>query len=184
MSSSKGRRPPHALAEDYHEAVEFIKNAPLSLGALVTTHKIDLYNSCKDQFTYIDLYAEQLGEVSSISKEDGLYCAHAKDPISNGLALENFVPDNYWTDFAGDTIETPLTNGQAVYVLRSYAHRTVNTGTKPMVLFYTFAADAGHDYGTIETTDYHKLIVEKDGKPTIVDNPIGNNSHKTSLVVI
>ena len=33
---------------------EFIKNDPLSLGALVTTHKIDLYNSCKDLFEYFD----------------------------------------------------------------------------------------------------------------------------------
>ena len=71
----------------------------------------------------------------------------------------------------GDTTEMPLSKGQAVYVPRNYAHRTVNTGQVPLVLFYTFAADAGHDYGTIETTGYHKLIVEKDGKPAIIDNP-------------
>ena len=96
--------PPHAPAEDYREAVEFIKNDPLSLGALVTTHKIDLYDSCKDLFSYVDSYAHQLGEVSSISKADGKYCAHAKDPISSGLALENFVPDNYWTEYGGDVL--------------------------------------------------------------------------------
>ena len=96
--------PPHAPAQDYREAVEFIKNDPLSLGALVTTHKIDLYNSCKDMFSYVDPYAHQLGEVSSISKKNGQYCAHAKDPISSGLALENFVPDNYWQDHNGDVL--------------------------------------------------------------------------------
>jgi len=95
---------PHSPAEDYRKAVEFIKNDPFSLGALVTTHKIDLYNSCKDLFDYVDPYAEQLGEVSSISKKDGVYCAHAKDPISSGLALENFVPDNYWQDHSGDVL--------------------------------------------------------------------------------
>lgn len=95
---------PHSTAEEYREAVEFIKNDPLSLGALVTTHKIDLYNSCKDLFEFIDPYAEQLGEVSSISKKDGMLCAHAKDPISSGLALENFVPDHYWTDYDGDVL--------------------------------------------------------------------------------
>ena len=36
---------PHSPADEYRKAVEFIKNDPLSLGALVTTHKIDLYNS-------------------------------------------------------------------------------------------------------------------------------------------
>ena len=71
----------------------------------------------------------------------------------------------------GDCIEMPLTKGQAVYVPRRYAHRTVNTGTAPLVLFYTFAADAGHDYGTIESKGYHKLIVERNGKPTVINNP-------------
>ena len=71
----------------------------------------------------------------------------------------------------GDTLEERLTPGQAVYVPRSYAHRTVNTGKEPLVLFYVFQADAGHDYGTIETKGYHKLIVEKDGTPAVVDNP-------------
>ncbi|MCM1134109.1 MAG: glucose-6-phosphate isomerase [Clostridium sp.] len=71
----------------------------------------------------------------------------------------------------GDTREIFLKAGEAVYVPRRYAHRSVNTGTVPLVMFFTFAADAGHDYGTIETTGYHKLITEKDGKIQVVDNP-------------
>lgn len=71
----------------------------------------------------------------------------------------------------GDCIEMPLAKNQVVYVPRRYAHRTVNTGKTPLVLFYTFAADAGHDYGTIETKGYHHLIVDKDGKPAVADNP-------------
>ena len=95
---------PHSSAEEYREAVTFIKNDPLSLGALVTTHKIDLFNTCKDLFEYVDPYAERLGEVSSISKKGGKLCAHANDPISSGLALENFVPANYWTQYDGDVL--------------------------------------------------------------------------------
>lgn len=95
---------PHSSAEEYREAVTFIKNDPLSLGALVTTHKIDLFNTCKDLFEYVDPYAERLGEVSSISKKGEKLCAHAKDPISSGLALENFVPANYWTQYDGDVL--------------------------------------------------------------------------------
>ena len=71
----------------------------------------------------------------------------------------------------GDTVEIPLSGGQAVYVPRRYAHRTVNTGNEPLITFFTFAADAGHDYGTIETKGYHKMIVENQGKPEIVENP-------------
>ncbi len=95
---------PHSPAVEYREAVDFIKNDPNSLGALVTTHKIDLYHACKDMFDYLDPYALKLGEISSISKKDGKLCGHAKDPISSGLALENFVPDNYWTDYNGDVL--------------------------------------------------------------------------------
>ncbi|MCU6762783.1 shikimate 5-dehydrogenase [uncultured Roseburia sp.] len=95
---------PHSSPEEYREAVEFIKNDPLSLGALVTTHKIDLYHACKDQFEYLDSYAVSLGEISSISKKDGKLCGHAKDPISSGLALENFVPADYWKTYDGDVL--------------------------------------------------------------------------------
>ena len=89
----------HAPAEDYRAAVEFIKNDPLSMGALVTTHKIDLYNSCKDLFEYFDPYALQFGEISSISKLDGQLRGHAKDPISVGLALDAFLPANHWKKY-------------------------------------------------------------------------------------
>ncbi len=95
---------PHSDPEAYREAVSFIKEDPLSLGALVTTHKIDLYNSCKDLFEYLDPFALQLGEISSISKLDGQLRGHAKDPISSGLALEMFVPENYWKDHGGQVL--------------------------------------------------------------------------------
>lgn len=71
----------------------------------------------------------------------------------------------------GDTLELPLTKNEAVYVPRRYAHRTVNTGSKPLILFYTFDANAGHDYGTIETKGYHKIVLNQDEQPVIVDNP-------------
>lgn len=96
--------PLHAPADVYRKAVTFIKNDPLSLGALVTTHKIDLYLSCRDLFDYIDPYAAQLSEVSSISKKDNTLCAHAKDPISSGLAMEHFVPEGFFQDFGGNVL--------------------------------------------------------------------------------
>jgi len=71
----------------------------------------------------------------------------------------------------GDTTAKFLSKGEVVYVPRGYAHRTVNTGKEPFILFYTYPADAGHDYGTIEVNGYRKCIVEKDGKPVVIDNP-------------
>ena len=96
--------PLHAPAEMYREVTEFLKNDPLSLGALVTTHKLDLFHACKDMFDYVDPFAQQLEEVSSLSKKNGKFCAHAKDPISSGLALEAFVPQNYWKDHGGEVL--------------------------------------------------------------------------------
>lgn len=92
----------HAPAEDYRKVVEFIKNDPLSMGALVTTHKIDLYNAAKDLFDYLDPYATMFGELSCISKKDGRLEGYAKDPISSGKALDAFVPENYWADHGGE----------------------------------------------------------------------------------
>jgi len=71
----------------------------------------------------------------------------------------------------GDWDTLPIAPGNAVYVPKRYAHRTVNTGNTPLVTFFAFRSDAGHDYGTIEKKGYRKMVVEKDGKPTIIDNP-------------
>ncbi len=61
--------------------------------------------------------------------------------------------------------------GEAVYVPPRWAHRSINTGKEKLVTFFVFRADAGHDYGTIEQKGYRKLVVERDGKPTMIDNP-------------
>ena len=71
----------------------------------------------------------------------------------------------------GDWSAEEMTPGSCVYVPGRYAHRSINTGSDPLVMFFVFRADAGHDYGTIETKGFRKLIIEKNGRPTIVDNP-------------
>src|SRR4030065_372937 len=48
----------HADPEEYRRAVAQIKYDPLSLGALVTTHKIDLLTAAQDMFDYLDPYAQ------------------------------------------------------------------------------------------------------------------------------
>lgn len=92
----------HAESEQYRECVEFIKQDPQSLGALVTTHKIDLYNATKDMFDYMDPYAVMFDEISSISKNDGRLEGFAKDPISSGLTMEAFIPNNFWNEHKGE----------------------------------------------------------------------------------
>jgi glucose-6-phosphate isomerase len=72
----------------------------------------------------------------------------------------------------GDTALHSLVPGRALYVPKRYAHRSVNTGTVPLVTFFVFRGDAGHNYATIETKGYRKLVVEGlGGKPELIDNP-------------
>jgi glucose-6-phosphate isomerase len=61
--------------------------------------------------------------------------------------------------------------GTVAYIPPFWAHRTVNTGDEKFVLFAVYPADAGHNYGIIEEMGFAKLVVEKNGKPAIVDNP-------------
>jgi shikimate dehydrogenase len=88
--------PIHAPAETYEAIVHHIKEDPLSMGALVTTHKIDLLDATRDMFDYLDPYAELCGEVSCISKREGRLEGYAKDAITSGLAWEAFVEPGHW----------------------------------------------------------------------------------------
>lgn len=91
----------HDTPEAYRQAVAQIKYDPMSIGALVTTHKIDLVDATREMFDYLDPYAQLCNELSSISKRDGRLEGHAKDPISSGLTLDAvlgaryFAPDRF-----------------------------------------------------------------------------------------
>ncbi len=74
----------------------------------------------------------------------------------------------------GDWEAHELSPGKMVYVPKRYAHRSVNTGLVPLVTFFAFRGDAGHNYDTIEEKGFRKLIVEQDGKPAVIDNPKWN----------
>lgn len=89
--------PIHADPEVYREAVSFIKQDPNAYGALVTTHKIDLYHAAKDLFDELDPYAAMFDELSSIAKHGGRLTGAAKDPISSGLSMKAFIPDGFWS---------------------------------------------------------------------------------------
>ena len=68
-----------------------------------------------------------------------------------------------------------MKGGEAVYVPKRCAHpHSPNTGKTDLVTFFAFGGEAGHDYGTIETKGYRKLIVERDGKRRSSTIPSGN----------
>lgn len=82
---------------NYRSVVEFIKRDPLSIGALVTTHKLNLFKASRDLFDQVGADASVLDEISSISKREGQLWGHAMDPLTSGLALQAVTGARYWT---------------------------------------------------------------------------------------
>lgn len=88
--------PIRAPAAAYRRLVQHIQDDPQTVGALVTTHKIDLFRACRERFDELDRYAHICHEVSCIAKVEGRLKGFAKDPISSALALDHFVPAGHW----------------------------------------------------------------------------------------
>jgi shikimate dehydrogenase len=82
--------PIHAAPDQYREVVTRIKTGEPEVGALITTHKINLFEACRDLFDAVDEYAELCGETSCLAKRNGQLWAFATDPISSGRALAEF----------------------------------------------------------------------------------------------
>jgi glucose-6-phosphate isomerase, archaeal len=62
----------------------------------------------------------------------------------------------------------PMKRGSMVYVPPYWAHRSVNTGSEPLVSFCVYNAEAGHNYGDIETEGFIKRIRRYGGSPVIL----------------
>ena len=72
----------------------------------------------------------------------------------------------------GDWSVEELRPGRVLYVPPRWAHRSINTGAnEDLVTFFVYPGHAGHDYGTIEKFGFRKLLVERGGKPRVIDNP-------------
>ena len=96
--------PIHDDPEAYRATVAQIKQDPNSLGALVTTHKLDLFAAAEDMFDTFDPYAQVTRELSCISKRDGRLEGHAKDPITAGLSLDHIIGHDYFARTGGHVL--------------------------------------------------------------------------------
>lgn len=97
-----------APREVYRDVVGSIKDDPDHWGALVTTHKIAVFESASDLFDDLDDLARTFGEISSIAKRGKRLTGAAKDPVTVRLALEDFLPSDHFA-----------TSGAAALVLGS-----------------------------------------------------------------
>ncbi|MEM7119552.1 MAG: glucose-6-phosphate isomerase [Chloroflexota bacterium] len=72
----------------------------------------------------------------------------------------------------GDWAVEPLSPGRVLYVPPRWAHRSVNSSeTADLVTFFAYPGHAGHDYGTIESQGFRKLVIKENARPKIIDNP-------------
>jgi shikimate dehydrogenase len=94
----------HDDPERYRQTVAEIKYDPLSLGGLVTTHKIDLFEAAREMFDILHPSAQMTGEVSCISKRDNRLIGHAKDILTAGLSLDAVLGENYFARTGGHVL--------------------------------------------------------------------------------
>jgi glucose-6-phosphate isomerase len=71
----------------------------------------------------------------------------------------------------GECRNLELRAGVCALIPPGWAHRSVNTGAAPLVFVWTCASDAGQDYGRIAARGMRQLVIEQDGRPTVVPNP-------------
>lgn len=88
----------------YRQVIEQIKHDPLSLGALVTTHKLDLLAAARDLFDFLDPYAQLCAEVSCVAKRRERIEGYAGDPITAGRALNATIGARYFARTSGSVL--------------------------------------------------------------------------------
>lgn len=124
--------PLHAEPARYRQIVEQIKRDPLALGALVTTHKLDLLAAARDLFDELDHYAELCEEVSCIAKADGRLLGYAVDPVAEGQALDAILGKGYFGRTKGSVL--CLGSGGAATAIVLHLINRPNAAERPKYL--------------------------------------------------
>jgi shikimate dehydrogenase len=93
-----------AEAATYRDTVRRLAGDLGIAGALVTSHKLDVYRHAGSLFDDLDRYARLCQEVSCISRRGGQLLGHAKDPITAGLAMEDLLGPRRRLDAAAQVL--------------------------------------------------------------------------------
>lgn len=96
--------PMDAAPAQYRAMVEQIRDDPHHRGALVTTHKMNVYAAASDLFDELDPFAVSCAEISSISQRGPLLSGRAKDPITVDLALNDFLPTDHFARTGAEVV--------------------------------------------------------------------------------
>ncbi len=94
----------HDQYSAYRQTVAQVKFDTLSIGGLITSHKIDILEAAGDMFDVLHPSAQITGEVSCVSKRDGSLIAHAKDPLTAGMSLDQVLGIRYCARMGGEVL--------------------------------------------------------------------------------
>ena len=166
-----------APPERFRAAVREVAERPEVRGALVTTHKVDVYQHAGDLFDELDRYARICGEVSCVAKRGGRLVGHAKDPITAGQAIEDMVGRDWFRERPAHAL--CLGAGGAGIALTLYLlalehppARVVLTDVDPARLA---AAQRAHAHlGARVPVDYHLVAGPEDGDRLVAQLPAGS----------
>jgi len=86
--------------EQHRDALIQLRDTPNCQGALVTTHKISAYKNGFDLFESFDDFANLCQEVSAVKVRNGKLYGSAKDPITAGLSIEEFLANEHFSSGA------------------------------------------------------------------------------------
>ena len=64
-------------------------------------------------------------------------------------------------------VAEPMQRNRLVYVPPYWAHRSINTGAEPLISLCIYPAEAGHNYGDIETEGFPQRVWWRNGKEVI-----------------
>jgi shikimate 5-dehydrogenase len=87
----------------YRRAIGRLAGADAA-GALVTSHKVDVFAAAEDMFAGVDRYARLCREVSCVAKRDGSLVGFAKDPVTSDRALASLLGSGYFARTGGEVL--------------------------------------------------------------------------------
>ena len=96
--------PMDATPAQYVAMVEQIRDDPQHRGALVTTHKMNVFAAASGLFDELDPFAVSCSEISSISKRGDRLIGRAKDPLTVDLALTDFLPTDHFARTGAEVV--------------------------------------------------------------------------------
>lgn len=117
--------PVDASASQYRELVLRLYEDEDCVGALVTTHKVGVFEAAHDLFDDLDPLARRFREISCISRRNGRLEGAAKDPVTARLALDDFLAAEYFdgSQAAAFCLGAGGAGSAITYCLASREHR-------------------------------------------------------------